>query len=366
MRGRGRTSDDCAADAARPVEAASAAPVPAAGERVRRAATARCGHRPCPYHRRRHRCARRVQRRARNRVRDGAAVRNDWVGSGTTKDIPHEPAGGSYSRRNARSARRSATACDLAPYTSPERRLDAIYDRVLRNTLRDDFTSDEVEDACSSLRTVLGSIAVQRSALSAPALAAMLHLSEVDVRDILRDVHSIFDVPDDPYRPIRPRHASVRDYLLNQRRCTDARFWIDEQRAHAQLASQCHRAMNEALHNDMCHLRMPDARTSNVSEDTMATCLPPHLRYACQYWVLHLQKSPDSPEQKKSVDEFMRRNFLNWLETFSLLNKLDDAAAMLGHLELMFVSSSNISQAFLGASLRHGRPSGTTNPCCRR
>jgi hypothetical protein len=124
--------------------------------------------------------------------------------------------------------------------------------------------------------------------------------------------------------------------------------------------------MNEALHNDMCHLRMPDARTSNVSEDTMATCLPPHLRYACQYWVLHLQKSPDSPEQKKSVDEFMRRNFLNWLETFSLLNKLDDAAAMLGHLELMFVSSSNISQAFLGASLRHGRPSGTTNPCCRR
>jgi hypothetical protein len=100
--------------------------------------------------------------------------------------------------------------------TSPERKLDEIYTSVLQNTLRDDFTDDEKRNACDDLRTVLGSITVLFSALEAPALAALLDLPEVKMRDILREVHSIVDVPGDCQRPVRPHHASVRDYPVNK------------------------------------------------------------------------------------------------------------------------------------------------------
>jgi hypothetical protein len=100
--------------------------------------------------------------------------------------------------------------------------------------------------------------------------------------------------------------------------------------------------MTDNLHNDMCHLRRPGARSSDVCETVLARCIPAHLRYACQYWVLHLQKSHDSYEQNLSAYVFLRKYFLNWLETLSLLKQLDDAIAMLGSLDMMFVSRFTI------------------------
>jgi hypothetical protein len=94
--------------------------------------------------------------------------------------------------------------------TSPERKLDAIYTAVLRNALREQF--------CRLLNVVLGTIAVLVSSLSAPALAALLALSEAEVLDVLCDLHSILDVPLDRTVPIRPQHASVHDFLLSRER----------------------------------------------------------------------------------------------------------------------------------------------------
>jgi hypothetical protein len=82
--------------------------------------------------------------------------------------------------------------------------------------------------------------------------------------------------------------------------------------------------MTEHLHNDMCQLRVPGARASDVGKNVIARCLPAHLRYTCQYWVLHIQKSPDTQEQNHRICAFIQKHFLNELETLSLLGKLDD------------------------------------------
>jgi hypothetical protein len=71
-------------------------------------------------------------------------------------------------------------------------------------------------------------------------------------------------------QPICPQQASVRDYLLDQRRCTDSCFQIDEQQAHAELASRCLAVLNNNLLNDLCDLRMPDATTLDVGTDVKA------------------------------------------------------------------------------------------------
>jgi hypothetical protein len=222
--------------------------------------------------------------------------------------------------------------------SSPKRSLDGIYSRVLRNALRDDFTAEEADLACGLLRTVIGSIVVLFSSFSAHSLGAMLDLTATEVQNILRDLHSIFDVPDDDLRPIRPQHASVRDYLLDKGRCTDPHFWIDEQQAHSQIAKYCLRLMNTSLHRDMCNLRMPDAGIRDVDADLLFQCLPPHLSYACLYWVPHVRQCHDHHEQKEQIYEFMQVHLLHWLEVLSLLAKLDDAMEMLGDLELLFVS----------------------------
>jgi hypothetical protein len=108
---------------------------------------------------------------------------------------------------------------------------------VLRNTLKEDFSNEEVDVACGLLRTVIGTIVVLFSSLSVPTLADLLGLPAGDVLEALRDLHSILDVPDDPSSPIRPHHTSVHDFLLDCRRCTDEHFVIDERWAHTHVAT---------------------------------------------------------------------------------------------------------------------------------
>ncbi len=168
--------------------------------------------------------------------------------------------------------------CMSSASSSPERRLDEIFAGVLRAALRVDFTDEELKEVTSSLRIVLGSIAVLFTSLSAPSLELLLGIGKNEALNILCDLHSIIDVPNDHLQPIRTHHISVRDFLLDKRRCTDSHFQIDKQEAHAQLARYCLRVLNKILHKDLCDLRLPDARTPDLDVDLKARYLPPHLR----------------------------------------------------------------------------------------
>jgi hypothetical protein len=122
---------------------------------------------------------------------------------------------------------------------SPERKLDVILTSVLRNALRGGWARDELEEFCRTLNEVLGTFAVVFSSLAAPGLTALLSRSDNVIFDMLSDLHSILDVPNDPNTPIRPQHASVRDYLFEIQRCSDARFWVEERHAHSRSMRQC-------------------------------------------------------------------------------------------------------------------------------
>jgi hypothetical protein len=225
-----------------------------------------------------------------------------------------------------------------AAAASPERKLDAIYTSVLLNALREQWTDDETEQFCRKLNAVLGTIVVSFASLSAPGLAQLLSLAQHEVLDVLCDLHSVLDVPQDRDLPIRPQHASVRDFVLSQQRCTDARFWVDENLAHDRIAYQCLMLMTKTLKRDISGLKAPGVLLKEVSHELIDARVPPSLRYACLYWVRHVGQSAVAQRLHNLIDSFIRQHLLHWLEVLALIGKVSDGIEMIALLCTVIVS----------------------------
>jgi hypothetical protein len=220
----------------------------------------------------------------------------------------------------------------------PHASLDNIYHNVLQNSLSQSYSPEEQDELCRSLRIVLGAIAVLFSSLSAPSLASLLDFSVTEIQDVLCDLHSILDIPDDPHLPIHPQHASVRDFLLDNRRCTDRRFWVDKYQAHLRTAHQCLQLLNNNLRRDICGLKDPSVLLKDIPRDLKNTCIPLQLRYACLYWVRHVENSQNMQTLEELIHKFLKKHFLHWLEALSLIGRLADSVEMVTVLESLYVS----------------------------
>ncbi|KAL8966803.1 MAG: hypothetical protein Q9197_005783 [Variospora fuerteventurae] len=87
----------------------------------------------------------------------------------------------------------------------------------------------------------------------------------------------------------------------------------------------------------------------DVDKKTLDTRLPPHVRYACNYWLDHLAGArPDSRMQLGLRDDgkvhvFFKKSFLYWLEAMSLLGKMSHAVLMITQLTSMLDIGNNHS-----------------------
>ena len=207
--------------------------------------------------------------------------------------------------------------------SKPEKQLDDIYLTVLKSSISQD---DEEEKA---LRTTLGIIVILFSPLPLPSLARLLRIPPQNVGQTLGDLHSILDIPEDQSLPIRLHHPSLRDFLLDKKRCSDSQFWVDEKKAHRVLAAACIQLMSERLERDICGLRSPGALANEVQQETVTQCIPMELQYACLYWVQHAQKSGIRLEDDGQVHAFLHKHLLHWLEALSLIQKTSEAVLAL-------------------------------------
>jgi hypothetical protein len=180
--------------------------------------------------------------------------------------------------------------------TEPEKHLNEIYITVLRNSIPPKFSDKEKDEFYSKLRNILGSIVVLLSPPSVHSLCRLLSnedqpLSNEDLNETLEDLHAILDIPKDLTRQVRLHHPSFRDFLLSKDRCTDSNFWVDEKQAHQTLAANCIRLMSNSLRQDICRQQAPSTLVANVEYSRIEQCLPLEIKYACLYWIQHLQKS---------------------------------------------------------------------------
>ncbi|KAK6500111.1 hypothetical protein TWF481_010469 [Arthrobotrys musiformis] len=206
---------------------------------------------------------------------------------------------------------------------------------------------------CKEFRAIIGTIVILADPLSTCALAHLLGILEEEVDDKLRYLHSVLDVPSksQPSPPIRLPHLSFRDFLvdpekgakLDSKRIDGERideingnfwFWINEKEAHSMLMIRCVDVLSENLKKYICCLKYPGMPRKELSASEIDKRLPSHLQYACRYWIKHLKHSSEHlrDEDAAHIYGFLRKHFLYWLETLSLLGRLSECVSLINTL----------------------------------
>lgn len=104
---------------------------------------------------------------------------------------------------------------------------------------------------------------------------------------------------------------------------------------HHTIFSKSLDAMTKMLRRDiygLVHPGYPIDRVENPEPDPLAP-----VRYACLYWVVHLQMCSqqldtdvsDDFEEDGPVDAFFRNHYLHWLEAICLLRSVSEGVAIL-------------------------------------
>ncbi|KAF1809326.1 hypothetical protein P152DRAFT_516732, partial [Eremomyces bilateralis CBS 781.70] len=226
------------------------------------------------------------------------------------------------------------------PVVAPQQHLDNIYITILKKSIRK-YRGRESKKWRERLGTTMGTIAVLYSPLSTDSLGKLLHatldttldstLQQLD--QTLNDLHAILDVPKNSTQPLRLHHPSFRDFLLDPKRCTDLKIGIDEKQAHKSLATSCIKLMSGALKQDILSVDRPGALVTDIETSLTAQHLPPEVRYACLYWIQHLQRSEAKLQDGDQVHRFLQEHFLHWLETLGWMGQVSEGIHTIASLE---------------------------------
>jgi len=224
--------------------------------------------------------------------------------------------------------------------------LDLMYMKLLRYAVRVEGRVPPGEESpLERFRRIVGSIVILFEALTVSALASLLETQLDKVDQTVESLSSVLNYPESAEDiPIRLLHPSFRDFLLDNRRCDDLQFCVDRENAHGDLAVSCLQLLSRHLKQDICSLKLPGSLTSEVDPYTVQRCLPYEIRYACQYWVDHLQRSNvklcDGEPLHDRVHAFLNEHFLHWLEALSIIGNMPDGVLMVKALDSMITVSN--------------------------
>lgn len=214
---------------------------------------------------------------------------------------------------------------------TPEEHLDRIYTTVLRNSVQQSSMNHERRGFYRILRHILGSIVVLSSPISVESLSGLLSITNQRIKQTLKTLHVILDIPKDEKCSLRLHHPSFRDFLLNQDRSGD--FWVNNKEAHQILATSCIQLMSQTLKKDICGMQAPGSLATNVESSCVHACLPPEVQYACLYWIQHLQKSDSQAYDGEVVHQSLQTHLLNWLEALGWMGKTSEGIQAISSLE---------------------------------
>ena len=98
--------------------------------------------------------------------------------------------------------------------------------------------------------------------------------------------------------------------------------------------------MSKHLHRNMSGLASPDAQVDTLTDGQIDQALSPELRYACEYWVQHLECGEDLCKDGGQVHAFLQNHLLHWFEALSLIQILPKAFSMISLLEKLIAVSA--------------------------
>jgi hypothetical protein len=210
----------------------------------------------------------------------------------------------------------------------PARELWEIYTTVLTNSVRGGYDEIETLQFRELFRQIVGSIIVSPEPLSVAILVGMLGKNVEDINRTLSNLHSVLHVPEAESGTVRLLHPSFRDFLLDQKKCSNLQFYIDEKLVHREMYLNCLRVMSEHLRRDICNLQHLGIDISELSQSEVNKSIQPHVQYACRFWVFHYIRSGVDIDSYDNVEKFLRKHFLHWLEVLALLGRASNAVDM--------------------------------------
>ncbi|KAG8935564.1 hypothetical protein FRC00_010896 [Tulasnella sp. 408] len=232
----------------------------------------------------------------------------------------------------------------------PKRRLRSLLDDAKRWTGLDDLYDQilcrafdqpkKAEAEVQFIRRVLGIIVAAPYPVSLETLAYLCADYELLAHDkpdeiveflrweILGDLTSMLVIPTSPADRIQFMHTSIRDLLIDHKRCAQKSYFIDVHRHHHSVAARCLRLMVDNLRMNICGLS--DLSKSNSDpevQNRIGQHVPGGLQYCCRAWSAHLEAGIcaaqlDSELRQSlasNLKKFSEEKLLFWLEVMSLI-----------------------------------------------
>jgi len=221
--------------------------------------------------------------------------------------------------------------------------IDILYAQVLEQAV-DNVEVDD-EEFYSHFRTVIGTVLLVFNPLSVKTLSDLLKVSGISTA--LRSLHSLLLVPRSEATPVCIFHKSFPDFLMDQERCKDQRFFIDPSIHHIEILLSCLNLMRERLKKNICALD-DYAILSEVNglSGHQRDHIGDALEYGCCFWTKHLLKipgsSPGAEEVQVAIDKFFTTCLLFWIEVLILIGKLDIGVHALDGIEQWYTLVSYV------------------------
>jgi len=155
-------------------------------------------------------------------------------------------------------------------------------------------------------------------------------LQKIDVDVIIKPLGALLTGTTDSSQPVRPLHASFREFLCNRNRSGD--FFTDMSYIHDELAFSCLGVMKDELRFNICKLPssyLPNSEVHDLAERRQDN-ITSQLSYSCRFWADHLRHTWfDFPLAAEIQDFFNDERLLFWFEVLSLEKKIGNCTSLL-------------------------------------
>jgi hypothetical protein len=218
--------------------------------------------------------------------------------------------------------------------------IDALYMSVLQSATADMIGTSLVDARlCQRVGDLLRTVVLLEEPVSIRALAHLMDVGD-DVQEVDNDVRALASVLLISHKATSIRfsetvstfHPSFRDFLVDPQRCSDKQFLVTPAIHQHDLLYRCLRLLNENLCYDICGIRNPGRANATIQDLSrrLAHSVPEAVRYACQFWPVHLVAGGSLAEPLcTALLEFCSYHLLHWLEVLSLLGDLSSAGRYL-------------------------------------
>jgi hypothetical protein len=232
-------------------------------------------------------------------------------------------------------------------------KLNSLYHFILSQIVPDDdvmgVKGEETPRSkfLSRFRSVMSQVLGTAEPLPLASLKAMRSQfpdtnDRYDVGLVVNHMGSLLSGVTDSSSPIRPLHASFRDFLAEKN--ISKEFFVEVSNVQHDLAFASLQVMADSergLRFNICELESsyyPNAQIPGLQE-TIKRCISPHLSYSCRFWLKHiLEASHNTTVDKKEiialekslvkvVSFFNDERILFWLEALSLTDALTSSTA---------------------------------------